>query len=214
MKKALLVLFTVLMLFAFVGCDKDKSDEMAQTFVDFTDTFGDVFLIGRLFRAGEVNLSTEEYDASAENKNTLTLIVEDLLWSEGNKGTLLKVEQKEGTAVVKEEYDKETNTNKLSFVANGIIVSISYSNDEGETKTAKFSMSGNHEQTYIDNWDEKGEAVGSFSITSVVLNGRSYKDATATIHLGRQGLRFTAATCDGKDVNLDILNASNLLQRN
>lgn len=213
MKKFLLALFAVLMLFAFVGCDKDKSDEMAQTFVDFTDTFGDVFLIGRLFREGEVNLSTEEYDATAENKNTLTLIVEDLLWSEGSKkGTLLKVEQNEGTAVVKEEYDKKTNTNKVSIVANGIIVSISYSDEKGQTQVAKFSMSGNYEQTYIDNWDEKEEAVSSFSITSVVLNGRSYKDAIATIHMSRQGSRFTAASCDGKDVNLDILNAANLLR--
>lgn len=213
MKKFLLALFAVLMLFAFVGCDKDKSDEMAQSFVDFTDTFGDVFLIGRLFREGEVNLSTEEYDATAENKNTLTLIVEDLLWSEGSKkGILLKVEQNEGTAVVKEEYDKKTNTNKVSIVANGIIVSISYSDEKGQTQVAKFSMSGNYEQTYIDNWDEKEEAVSSFSITSVVLNGRSYKDATATIHMSRQGSRFTAASCDGKDVNLDILNAANLLR--
>lgn len=212
MKKVLLSLFVVLMLFAFVGCDKDKSDEMAQTFVDFSDTFKDVFLLGRLFREGEVDLSTEEYDATAENKNTLTLIVEDLLWSEGSEGTLLKVEQKEGTAVVKEEYDKETNTRKYSVSAKGIIVSISYSDEEGETKVAKFSISGNYEQTYIDNLDEKGEAVSSFSSTSVVLNGRSYKDATATIHMGRQGSRFTSATCDGKDVNLDILNAANLLR--
>lgn len=212
MKKALLVLFTVLMLFAFVSCDKDKSDEMAHTFVDFSDTFGDVFLLGRLFREGEVDLSTEEYDATAENKNTLTLIVEDLLWSEGNKGTLLKVEQKEGTAVVKEEYDKETNTRKFSVSAKGIIVSISYSDDEGNTKVAKFSMSGSSEHTIVEK-NEK-EAVYSFSVTSAVLNGRTYKDVTATVFMSSQGSKFTAATCDGKDVNLDILNAANLLQRN
>ena len=38
MRKVLIVLLSSLLLFSFASCEKDKSAEIAQTFVDFVDT--------------------------------------------------------------------------------------------------------------------------------------------------------------------------------
>ena len=77
MRKVLIVLLSSLLLFSFASCEKDKSEEIAQTFVDFVDTtnllndlydsFDDVIISDTDYNTTPIDLSksTDQPDFSS-----------------------------------------------------------------------------------------------------------------------------------------------------
>ena len=207
MKKALVALFAVLMLFAVVSCDKDKSGEMAQTCVNFMDTYNDGSDLLYVFdKVGKSDISSETYDESSHN--TLTSIVQYITRNDGASN--ISVTEKTGTVDVKHESNEEQTSFTTSIDAKSIVVKVSYSNYKNEKKTAEIAVSGNFSLVQTGN-DEK--VTTTFNLKSLVLNGKTYKDITAVVvyEMSEDKAKFTAATCDGNDVNLDIINAADLL---
>lgn len=215
MKKALVALFVVLMLFAFVGCanDKveDKSEEMVQTFVNFMETASATSnVVGCNWElAGEesVDLSEQKYDD--ENPNLLTSIVKSVTGYE----TVIEITKNAGkVSYSKEGGGSEDTMLKEVVSAKDIDIECTLKDSEGESKEFSIKFSIEFEREYKMNEDGKTGMMW-MDIKSFTLNGNEYKPVSAKVEISVENktYKILSAKWNGKDVNLDLLNATTLI---
>lgn len=207
MKKLFTILLVVfLVVFSFVGCEKDKSEEVIKNYEDFMKTRDAMsissMVLGSLASGEKTELTAEKIDtakltslvSSIENE---TRIVTEIVSA---KGTILNDTKTEGIT----SYSTSTEIK-------GLEIKYKYTTaDAKEAKEGSLTMNGTFSFD-VKAVDEKGpEMRGTQKVSGLVINGTSYKDITFEISgtMASSKTTYTSATVGGKAVDVRLLNAS------
>ena len=212
MKKSLIIMLAVLMAVTVISCEKDKSGEMVQNFVDFKNA-EDVFeaLISEGFsdklkgkadsETGDVTLDISDLDDS-KLEYAVEAVMEVMADDENLSMIVRSVESKAGTisGTYKEDEQSLTFTNfkvKVKYNVNEYSGSSSTTIKENEEFTLEISG------TY--KYSVSAEGVYTLS-TALTINGKSY-NVESVYRVEKYERKYTVAKINGNDVNLKILNA-------
>ncbi len=193
MKKISIILLAVLLIFTITSCEKDKTEEVISNYEKFTMAYklGDaIHIIGEDTKSKGGEIKIDNYHGSS------TKDVEVLAKVLYNYTDTFIIENKTGITAAKgtvEYIQGYTDYNHLNF--KDCEFSYTYTLD-GATGTGKITFEG----TY--SCDEKGDV--KTYVCDFVVNGETYK-AEYTIDDGF----FTAASINGTDVNVRLLNSIN-----
>ena len=212
MKKALLVLFAVLMLFAFVGCDNTKIDSKVEEEGNPTEDFIEAYRTSRKLVSWIPYVSVEE----GETRKTLEvdMAAKDSIGKQAVLSWFISLMDMEETqlldyeAIGKVIVDVVVSDKKQVCIAKieDVEVNLTYENEEGSKLNSKMTINGKFT-------DEQGYDGFSGKVESLIVNGIAYNNLVFAFELDNyMPIGFSSATCDGKEVNLDILNAANLLR--
>lgn len=189
------------------GCT--AKDEVVQPVVDFIDSTAAYTKVEGYRITGE----NKSYDLSKENYeeygyNILTAIIKDLVENEDINKDYLEIKSKKGLITYYEETknDKNIGTLLTKLEADDVAVEIKY---KGINNKISFSFVITEKSQYpVDETSDPSMFTRSIEVESLTLNDKAYKSFTATLGTDDGvNVKFTSATCEGKDVNLDILNA-------
>lgn len=188
------------------GCT--AKDEVVQPVVDFIDSTA-AYTKVEGYRTTDTNkscdLSKENYEEYGYN--ILTAIIKDLVGSESINKDKLKIKSNKGLITYNHEEVTNENikTESTNLKADDVVVEIVYN---GTNKKISFSFVVTEKLQYSDDeTPDPSTITRSIEVESLTLNDKTYKSFTATLGTDGKNGWFTSATCDGKDVNLDILNA-------
>ncbi len=185
MKKILIITLSLLMLLAFVSCEKDKTPEITSTFEEFLRNYS----IGMAVRAEVVN-SVSKDTPESKAKDYIKDSVPEILRYLGNE--YASSETTDATGTIKGEYTAEGKT-ILTF--DDITASYKYKEKGGtEEKTGEMKFGGTISEVETDD--------GWTVVSTLSVNGTEYGFSFTD----KDG-KFTAASVNGKDVNLRLLNA-------
>ncbi len=211
MKKALLVLFAVLMLFAFVGCDNSEIDSKVEDNGNPTEDFIETYEVMRKIASGfprdAIMLEegeTEkrlEIDFSTKGSDGDQIV---LIWFAGfmdEEDAQLLNYKATGKVVFDTVLSETKGCSTVSI--EGVEVDFTYKSED-LTLDSKLRISGIITETVSESMGGKVE--------SLIVNDVAFNDIVFSYkHDNYMPIGFSSATCDGKDVNLDILNAANFL---
>lgn len=233
MKKTRIVVIAlaILMLFAFVGCKNDKSEEMFQATADFFETVYAGSEISRNFMTDNstIDFSKQKFGdevpyidsktgSTCYQDNEITQFVKKNI-SEAYRKDTLKITTQKGivTGIFKVEKDDKNKLAKRTYALNveDVVIEFEYENTNGEKIEKRYSASAvlTGEGTITLSTAGEPEAMTAVvKYESLTLNGKKYKPITATITgTIADEPEITAATCNGKNANIDILNASGVI---
>ena len=185
MKKISIILLALLMLLAFVSCDKDKSGDMINAYEEFVKAYNNGLEVRTNFaKDGKIetsDISDWELGSIIYTLNGSDIDVKSLEVADGSSTTLTTSE------------DKNTKT----YTFNNI--SITYKYTEGEDTTEKdgtYTLTGTYVVT--DSADKGSSYSFDITINSETKCKIAYsKDAKGA---------FTSASVNGTDVELRLLN--------
>lgn len=199
MKKLIIALLAIAVIFSFVGCDdkkvEDKSEEVVQTFTGFMEAMKEsMSIMLSIENEGEFNLEETEYKSG----NVLGDLVDDYLRLREKKA---KVQKKTGTIIAELQGEAE-EMRKISLKASDVKIEVSYEED----KTAKLEFSIEAEMK-MEASKEGKEVVYTIDVKSFTLNGKMYKPLSASFKIENESGETTIlyAKYDGKNVNKDLL---------
>ena len=208
MKKSLIIMLAVLMAVTVISCEKDKSGEMIQNYVDFRDSedviesivsdgFASDLSSAANSETGAVTLDVSKLD---DLDDSMEDIVEVVIGDRSLKSIrVASVDSKAGT--ISGTY-KEDNQN-LTFSNFSVAVKYCADDDSGtmvkDNEVFTLTISGTYK------YSVSAEGVKTLS-TALTINGKSYN--VESVYRGdRYDREYTAAKINGNDVNLKILNA-------
>ena len=205
MKKAIIIILAVLLLFSFTSCNKDKTDEVVSNFVAFWDAAQRGSYVEGMF----VGLME---DASAESTNksfSVTFPSEDGI-EQGNLENYWEMfinDYTDRTAVSRVDYDENKVTGSVSgtytdeynysLTINTVVIPYKVE-DSSETvlKTGNLTISGSLSQTVSEN-------VCSY-VYNLNINGTSYN---CECKYSEATGEFISAVYDGKEVDIRLVSA-------
>ena len=186
MKKISIILLALLMLLAFVSCDKDKSGDMINTYEEFVKAYNNCLEIPTYFaKDGKI-------EASDIDNWELRMLVHTLNGSYIGV-TSLEVADGSSTTLTTSE-DKNTKT----YTFNNISITYKYTEGEEDTteKDGTYTLTGTYVVT--DSADKGSSYSFDITINSETKCKIAYsKDANGA---------FTSASVNGTDVELRLLN--------
>lgn len=209
MKKLFTILLVVfLVVFSFVACEKDKSEEVIKNYEDFEKTRGSASSISYVARTiqtgkdGEVtkdNITVDTLSSILKMVETEDKIVTEIVSA---KGTILDDTKTEGIT-----------SYSTSIEIKGLEIKYKYTTaDAKEAKEGSFTMNGTSSSD-VKAVDEKGTEIHVTSkVSGLVVNGTSYKDITLELSgsITSKKITATSATVGGKAVDVRLLNASTI----
>lgn len=206
MKKLFTILLVVfLVVFSFVGCEKDKSEEVIKNYEDFEKTKGamsNIALASRLGGGKETELTAEKIDT-----NTLTSLVSSI---ENETRIVTEVVSAKGT-ILNDSKTEGVISYSTSTEIKGLEIKYKYTTANAkEAKEGSLTMSGTSSFD-VKAVDEKTtEMRGTQKVSGLVINGTSYKDITFELsgNMASSKTTYTSATVGGKAVDVRLLNAS------
>ena len=216
MKKSLIIMLAVLMAVTVISCEKDKSGEMVQNFVDFKNA-EDVFeaIVSEGFsdelededevetdpETGDVTLDISNLDDS--NLESVVEAVMEVMADDEKLSMIVKsVDSKAGT--ISGTY-KEDNQS-LTFSNFKVTVTYDVKDYSGETpETIKENEEFTLEISGTYKYSVSAEGVYTLS-TALTINGKSY-NVESVYRVEKYERKYTVAKINGNDVNLKILNA-------
>ena len=186
MKKLVIVLLAAMLVFSLTSC-KDKSEEMIEIYEKFCST---VTLGDRVMKTFYDSVDFDDKDDTTKlNENDISAIIG---LSSGSEAGVKSI----GNKVGKVEKEQTKDGNKTTITWKTIV--IDYTAEDGTT--GQLTINGTYEYERVI----AGRAVSS-SVSckyNFTINGTSYS-ADYTTESGK----YSAASVDGKGVNLRILNA-------
>ena len=186
MKKISIILLALLMLLAFVSCDKDKSGDMINTYEEFVKAYNNCLEIPTYFaKDGKI-------EASDIGNWELRMLVHTLNGSYIGV-TSLEVADGSSTTLTTSE-DKNTKT----YTFNNISITYKYTEGEEDTteKDGTYTLTG----TYVVT--DSADKGSSYSFDITVNSETKCKIAYSKDAKGA----FTSASVNGTDVELRLLN--------
>mgnify|MGYP006913124327 FL=1 len=206
MKKLFTILLVVfLVVFSFVGCEKDKSEEVIKNYEDFEKTKGAMSKIASFSSLGggkETELTAEKIDT-----NTLTSLVSSI---ENETRIVTEVVSAKGT-ILNDSKTEGVISYSTSTEIKGLEIKYKYTTANAkEAKEGSLTMSGTSSFD-VKAVDEKTtEMRGTQKVSGLVINGTSYKDITFELsgNMASSKTTYTSATVGGKAVDVRLLNAS------
>ena len=196
MKKLSIILLVLVMLLAFVSCDKDKSGEVVAVYEEFMNTYTTCYRVAKLL--GDDTVSP----ISVENDENFVLTINTI-----NNSDIKVTEITEQSGSVTESAGENTNDVDAEYKN----ISIKYKYTEGSDTTVKegiLTVSGTYKHQYNATSASLSRGTGSNESVSYVLtiNGKQYKlSYFKDINKG-----YTTASVNGKDVELRLLNVKQI----
>ena len=199
MRKVLIVLLSSLLLFSFASCEKDKSEEIAQTFVDFVDSvnllqdlydsFDDVIISDTDYNTTPIDLSK----STAQPAFSSSFLKRYITIEDKQKIDVTKVESKGTISGTTEDKEDITFTDTSFTITYNVLSAEDKVVEEGKKLT--LTLSGNYYAVEKDH---------TYTVTiSMTLNGTEYAASMVTDYSSNS---VTEATVNGKDVNLTLVN--------
>ena len=208
MKKAIIVLLSVLLVITLASCNQDKSAEVAETFEEFTDAY---VICNSLKQALNGNI---KYDATTETEADLESIhgtalrnyLEELY--NDDKCDEIDVKTSSVTGKVKGTDDNCSFSNvkieaTYTKTLNGV--------EDKDVLTEQTEMSGSyfHEETPSET--AEGETMDYVYRFNFTVDGKQYNLSYSSRYVkgldGEESYYYTSASINGKDVNLKLLEA-------
>lgn len=193
MKKALVILLSVMMVLAFTSCEKDKSEDSIAAFEAFSKACmagKDILSMGN----SPVEITTSYFRGSS-----LSALENLDCHLNGLELSLYSYESATSASGSVKNIEGYTDNNHLKY--ENIVVKYPYTYN-GESGTREFEISGSYSKTTAED--------GSVSyVYDFEVNGEGYK-AEYTVKDGS----FTAASVNGTGVNLRLVNAAGSFKRN
>ena len=189
MKKTLLIMIAVLLIFSFTSC-KDSSEEIIQTFEEYKNVQSFITNTEYVIDSNEIEREGDEVNYSVKKDDIDSYRVLSLLSHLGCDYKSITVTGASGTVVA------TNSATKLDHNFKDIVVTYTVGDDE-EEKT--FTMSGTFKEEITGNEENP---VTSYAY-SFKLNGTDYSFS----YTFDSNFVFTAAKVNGKDVNLKLVNS-------
>lgn len=204
MKKLFTILLVVfLVVFSFVGCEKDKSEEVIQNYEDFEKTKSAMFILGAVSK----DLSSSEKTELSKEKITTDTLSDVLYTVEHERKTVTEVLDAKGTIFSEGKVEKGVTSASVKF--SGVEIKYKYTTDEEkEPKEGILTLSGTIAYDIKAVSQESTEIHYSYRTSGLAINGVSYKDITLEQSMNKDGFKTTSATVGGKAVDVRLINAS------
>ena len=201
MRKVLIVLLASLLLFSFTSCEKDKSEEIAQTFVDFVDTtnlLNDLYGSFEYVIIDDTDYTTKPIDLSElgddDQPDFSSSFLKKYITIEDKQEIEIKKVESTGTISGTTEDKKDITFTDTSFTVTYNVLSADDKVVE-EGKKLTLTLSGHY-------YNETKDRIETMKI-SMTLNSTEY---AATMVTDWSTYTVTSATVNGKDVNLTLVN--------
>ena len=195
MKKFLIIMLSVLLLLSFTSCEKDKSGDVIAAFEKFANEKETAYRVYTLFSSvNESDITTEDVGESSLGNLLAAYYDED---SEPIQQGTITVTAASGSVTSEGEV---SSGKKVSF--QNVTFSCKEYRDSKEYRSTDFVISGSCEYK-----SEPVRAAGASIInysSDVTVNGKNYK-LSYTWNDGTE--KYSAASVDGTDVELRLLNA-------
>ncbi len=185
MKKLAIVLLAAMLAFSLTSC-KDKGDEVIATYEEFCST---VTLGMRVVQIFDTQV---DFDTDTDTKLNELDISAIIGLSSGSTCEVKSIDSKAGKVEVTSNDDNSKKTVTWKNVV------IGYAEEDG--KTGKLTLNGTYEKEAVLNRAKATTTAYRYNFT---INGTPYS-ASYTIDYNTG---YSAASVNGKDVNLRILNA-------
>jgi hypothetical protein len=201
MKKALIVMLSVMLVLTFVACEKDKSGEVVQNYEDFVVAYNASDVAGDCATSLAPELYSDKTTNKDVSKSTLNAYSVANWWKKltGDDITVDSTSlSQEGTITGTTALDTSAGTGKIEAEVTGVKVKFKYTKS-GSTDKLDGEISFSGKLTLEVTKDSRSYSYSSFS-----LNGVSYKDISFTQNMETK--KFTAAKIGGADVELKLLN--------
>ena len=189
MKKTLLIMIAVLLIFSFTSC-KDSSEEIIQTFEDYKKIQSFIVYADDVISNSEIKREGDEVNYSVKKDDISDYYLVDLLEGIGYDYTSVTVTGASGTVVA------TNSATKLDHNFKDIVITYTVGEDAAE-KT--FTMSGTFKEEITGSEENP---VKSFAY-SFKINGTDY----SLSYSFNSKYEVTAAKVNGKDVNLRLVNS-------
>ena len=201
MRKVLIVLLASLLLFSFTSCEKDKSEEIAQTFVDFVDTtnlLNDLYGSFKYVIIDDTDYTTDPIDLSElgddDQPDFSSSFLKKYITIEDKQKIEVKKVESTGTISGTTKDKEDITFTDTSFTVTYNVLSAKEDVVESGKKLT-LTLSGNY-------YNETKDHIETMKI-SMTLNSTEY---AATMVTDWSTRTVTSATVNGKDVNLTLVN--------
>lgn len=211
MKKTLIVLLSLLIVFSFASCEKDKSAEMVKAYEDFASSFDAGLQKAYSVASMLYPTSDKEVDLSTAVPTTEQIAtIYNQLFSESITVTdnSIKASRKIACSLKKSDDDKTTTgTIKASDVSITFKYKPTSSSESGDAEEKDGSLSFNVEGTIVGTEIDENTTSTSLEFKNISFQGSSFSDIAFSYEKGA----ITSASVGGTDVNLTLLNNSGKL---
>ena len=191
MKKLSIIILSLVLLFCFVSCEKDKSEEMIANYEAFLKAYNVCGETSYALPKKTTNMSDDTDVDYYDIQNILTAVDEE----NSNVEIISSSLKKTGSVTATEEGDKETYTYDIK---------IDYKYIKGGTgsvtQEGTLTISGTYEVTETAS---KGEPDNKDVKYKLTINGTPYEIS----YYQKANGEYTSATVNGNTVELRLLNA-------
>lgn len=208
MRKIAIVLIAVLLVLSMTSCQKDKSEEIISTYVEYQD--------GMAFGNGAYQ-SCYSLLSWVDNKVDKTLTDGEELKNTYYPSRILRITDGLGNIEVTKAVTKsgkitgtrksEANSFSRSLIFKDAVIEVTYTDYSGEEEKkdqkATLTINGTYSYEWSEN-TETGASIGTYSY-DFTINNKSYKVTRVNDF---KSSKITSATVNGKDVNLTLVNAN------
>ncbi len=201
MKKFLIALLAVLLLVSFTSCDTQKkineavaeeeakAAEAKEALISFIGTYNAAEKYDDYLYNDACDL-----DLSKDNSYAQILVKRYL----SNPDSFKEIKKAAGTVKV----EKSEDNYKATVTFTGVNISFSYTQGKKET-TETLTLDGVIYQVF--SFVDENNGTKEYKVTGLKENGIEYKDIEFLQTAVDGEMTFTTATCDGKNVDVDIL---------
>lgn len=214
MKKLSIIILSLILLFCFVSCEKDKSGEMIENYEAFVKAYK---VCNYTFSAlpnrsssssagtsGVTNVAEKYSEASDDHLSALYSTIH-----EDSNITITKITGGSGTYEYTYDDNAEEDILNLTVTYNNVILKYTYTDADGTEKNdgeMKISEGTYKRKTSsIDDTSSKGTSINLYDVKcNMTIEGTTYE-----ITYTKKGSTFTSATVNGKEVQIRLLNAKN-----
>lgn len=209
MKKLFTILLIVsLVVFSFVGCEKDKSEEVIKNYEDFIKTEKAMTTFVAIANKLSSSPGKTEISAKSISKDDLADVV---FLANKEKITVTEILDAKGTIQSEINNDEKNESLSASVKVSGIEIKYKYTTSkEKEPKESTLTLNGtllNNSKSVSGESTEK-KANMTFTTSGLVINGTAYKDITFNALISEEDSKVTSATVDGKTVDIRLINAN------
>ncbi len=213
MKKVLIVLLSVLLALTFISCEKDKSGEVIQNYEDFVNAYNAdekiaSFCFNLISKYADNETKKVEDKEFGEKDNDIILgALKDCYGEYGQQNLLDLLDVKANGIEISEvkSVSGKLQGTYYNYTASDIVIKFKYTTttyEEGTKEPKKSDLTEGELKFSVEYSAEQTEETQTMSISSLSVQGASYKDITCSVD---KNMKATSATVGGAGVELRLL---------
>ena len=213
MKKISIIMLSLILLFCFVSCEKDKSGEMIENYEAFVKAYKVCNYTFNALpnRSSSSSASTSGVTNVAEKYSEVIDDYLSALYStihEDSNITITKITDGSGTYEYAYDDNTEEKVLNLTVTYNNVVLKYTYTDANGTEKNdgeMKISTGTYKRKTSSIDSSSKGDGISLYDVKcNMTIDGTTYE-----ITYTKKGSTFTSATVNGNEVEVRLLNANN-----